>query len=253
MIMLYFSGTGNSKYIAELFSQTMGAACYSIEENRDFTHLIAEEGTIAFCYPVYCSRVPRIMSEFTAKYQKPLENKKVIILCTQMMFSGDGARAFTDSFPRGFLNVIFAEHITMPNNICNIAVLPLAKENKARECVLRARQKVQDICDEIKAGKIRKRGFNPGSRALGLIQGVFYPPFKRTSLGRIWIDGDCDLCLLCVSACPMANFQLENGELSTKGNCMACCRCINLCPKKAIAVYLRTKVKKQYRGVDVIL
>ena len=36
MLMLYFSGTGNSKYIANLFSKKVNAKCYSIEENIDF-------------------------------------------------------------------------------------------------------------------------------------------------------------------------------------------------------------------------
>ena len=36
MLMLYFSGTGNSKYIAESFGRRMAAECRSIEEKADF-------------------------------------------------------------------------------------------------------------------------------------------------------------------------------------------------------------------------
>ena len=32
MLTLYFSGTGNSKYAAELFAASMGGECHSIEE-----------------------------------------------------------------------------------------------------------------------------------------------------------------------------------------------------------------------------
>ena len=49
MVMFYFSGTGNSKYVAELFSDKMGALCHSIEENVDFESLIESNETIAFC------------------------------------------------------------------------------------------------------------------------------------------------------------------------------------------------------------
>ena len=67
MVMLYFSGTGNSKYIAELFCKHMNAEFYSIEETIDFDKLIVSEEVIGFCYPVYGSRVPRIMREFAKR------------------------------------------------------------------------------------------------------------------------------------------------------------------------------------------
>ena len=75
MLMLYFSGTGNSKYIANLFSKKVNAKCYSIEENIDFKKEIKRHNTIAFCYPIYASNVPRIMREFVSKYVEELKDK----------------------------------------------------------------------------------------------------------------------------------------------------------------------------------
>ena len=43
MLMLYFSGTGNSKYIAEKFSEKTKSICYSIEEISEI--LKVSEGT----------------------------------------------------------------------------------------------------------------------------------------------------------------------------------------------------------------
>jgi hypothetical protein len=68
MLMLYFSGTGNSKYIADTFSRHMDAKCHSIEEQLDYGQLLVSEETIAFCYPIFGSRVPRIMREFVAQH-----------------------------------------------------------------------------------------------------------------------------------------------------------------------------------------
>jgi len=85
MIMLYFSGTGNSKYIAELFCRHMNAACHSIEADIDFESLIKSNATIGFCYPIYGSRVPLIMREFAAKHMAVLKNKKLIIFATQLI------------------------------------------------------------------------------------------------------------------------------------------------------------------------
>ena len=250
MVMLYFSGTGNSKYIAELFCKHMNAEFYSIEETIDFDKLIVSEEVIGFCYPVYGSRVPRIMREFAKRQMESIKGKKIIIFCTQMYFSGDGARAFTDIFPRGFVEVIFAEHFLMPNNVCNVLITPLPGEKTIRKYMTKAEQKMQMVCDQIKNGIVRKRGFNPVSRTLGLIQGVFYPKLEKIGLGRVWVDSDCTQCNLCVSVCPMNNFENKEGRVTPKGNCTMCYRCINKCQKKAISVYLRGKVKKQYKGLE---
>ena len=249
MIMLYFSGTGNSKYITELFCHRMNAKCHSIEDKIDFDKLITTEEIIGFCYPVYGSRVPRIMREFVKRHMESLKGKKIIIFCTQMYFSGDGARAFTDIFPRGFVEIIYAEHFLMPNNVCNLFITPLPSEKSIKKYIRKAERKMQIVCDEIKNGVVKKRGFNFLSRALGLIQGVFYPALEKIGISRVWVGDACTQCNLCVSICPMNNFENKNGKVISKQNCTMCYRCINKCPQKAISVYLKGKVKKQYKGL----
>ena len=249
MIMLYFSATGNSKYIAELFCRNMDAGCHSIEDEIDFGSLIDSVEIVGFCYPVFGSRVPRLMREFAVKHRESLKNKKLIIFCTQMGFSGDGARVFTDIFPRGFAEVIYAEHFFMPNNVCNLFLLPLSSEKWTQRYLVMSHKKMEVVCANIKKGVIKRRGFNPVSRGLGLIQGAFLPGIEKRATGKVWIDSDCMQCCLCVSSCPMSNFKSENGKVTTNNNCMMCYRCINNCPQKAIAVFFRSKIKKQYIGI----
>ena len=84
MVMLYFSGTGNSKYIANLFSENVGAKCSSIELNIDFQSIIEENDTIAFCYPIYginnCEVIKNIALILEAK-----NNTSLIILVKNSM------------------------------------------------------------------------------------------------------------------------------------------------------------------------
>ena len=249
MIMFYFSATGNSKYIAELFCRNMSAKCYSIEDDNDFNGLIATEDVVGFCYPIYGSRVPRLMREFAVNHMASLEDKNLIIFCTQMYFSGDGARAFCDLFPRGFAQVVYAEHFLMPNNVCNLFLTPLPSEKSIQKCLLNAHKKMKIVCDNIKSGIVLRRGFNLVSRALGLIQGSFLPGIEKRAMSKVWVDDDCNQCNICISVCPMSNFENENGKIAAKHNCMMCYRCINKCPQKAITVFIRVKVKKQYMGV----
>jgi len=227
----------------------MNAGCYSIEEDIDFAKLITSQETIGFCYPVYGSRVPRIMREFCIKYTEHLKNKKVIIFCTQLIFSGDGARAFTDIFPKNTFNVIYAEHFFMPNNVCNLFILPLAGEKRVKKYILKAEQKMKVVCDNITKGIVKRRGFNIFSRVLGLMQGVFMPLLEKKSLDSVVIHDNCTLCKLCVSLCPMKNLVFQDGVIVPNADCAICYRCINKCPEKAISLFFRLRVREQYSGL----
>jgi len=248
-MLLYFSGTGNTKYIAELFCQNISAKSYSIEENIDFGQLITSEEIIGFCYPIYGSRVPRIMREFAAKYLELLKNKKIFIFCTQLIFSGDGARAFLDIFPKKYFEVIYAEHFFMPNNVCNLFILPLENEVKIKKYIKNAKRKMEIVCNNINNGIIKKRGFNILSELLGLMQGIFMPMIEKKSLDCVKITENCSLCCLCVVNCPMKNLENKNEKVIQKSNCTICYRCINICPQKAIIMFFKQKVKKQYKGL----
>ena len=245
MIMLYFSGTGNSKYIAELFCRNMNAACHSIEENLDFKALIEAENTIGFCYPVYMSRVPRILREFVSRYMGSLEGKKLIIFCTQQILSGDGTRAFAGLFPREYVEVIYTEHFFMPSNIFPVAT----NSAKIKSSFNKSKSKMQAVCGNIKAGRVKKRGFSVISRALGLIQAPLLSPFEKKANKAVKVTSGCTKCRICVSACPMKNLLYENSEINHNHNCTMCFRCVNECPQKAITALFHGKVTKQYKGI----
>ncbi|MCL2696880.1 MAG: EFR1 family ferrodoxin [Oscillospiraceae bacterium] len=246
MIIFYFSGTGNSKYISELFAREMNCACHSIEEELDFKTLIKSAQTIAFCYPVYFSRVPRVMRGFAQRYMELLKDRKLIIFCTQQILSGDGARAFAALLPKNHAQVVYAEHFFMPSNTAPITT----SVKKIKSYAEKAVPKMQKVCDNIKRGKVKKRGFNAGSRALGLIQAPLLAPAERKANRDIKITDDCTLCNVCVSACPMRNLKIENNAVIHNGNCTVCYRCINKCPQKAIN-FFNIKIKKQYKGIEV--
>ena len=251
MLTLYFSGTGNSKYVAELFSRNMDAECRSIEENADYSTLIAQSDKIAFCYPVYMSRVPRIMREFVKQHMKPLKGKKIIIFCTQLILSGDGARAFAALFPKGHVEVIYAEHFFMPNNVSNMAILPMPSEKSMKKYALKTQLKMQKICNNINAGRVKKRGFNSISRFLGLFQGVFMGTMEKKANSTVKVSSDCSKCGVCVTVCPMKNLEIVNGVVTHKHNCTMCYRCINKCPHKAITVFWHGKVRKPYSWREI--
>jgi len=246
MLMLYFSGTGNSKYIADLFCQDQNAPCHSIEEDLDFEKLITAEDVIGFCYPIYMSNVPRILRKFVAEHMDALEGKKIIILCTQFMLSGDGTRKFALLFPKNHIEVLYTEHFFMPNNMNDVPLLPIAGTKGIKRSLLRAKRKMKSVHQNIQSGKIKKRGFSIPARILGAPQSVLMGATERRANRTVSVDHDCTNCGLCIETCPMDNFSMKDGRVQQNHNCTMCYRCINTCPEKAITVLLSGKIKRQY-------
>jgi ferredoxin len=260
ILTLYFSGTGNTKYIADLFSKKMGADCFSIEDNDDFANAILSHDAIVVCYPIYGSRIPLIMREFIARHMEVFKGKKLIIFVTQLTFSGDGARVLCDLFPKDYIEVIYAEHFFMPNNVCNFALLRQTSDKSIQKRMKTAEVKINKICRRIKEGKVKKRGFSLVSRLLGKVQGKPWQGDSRNPHAAegtmeykakhgVRIDEDCISCNACVHQCPMKNLENNQEIIVPKDNCTMCYRCVNLCPKRAITVFFHKKPKWQYKSI----
>ncbi len=245
MVTIYFSGTGNTQYIAQQFSMKMGAKCFSIEEKMDFNSVFEEEESITVCYPIYGSLVPRIMREFIEEHKEVLVYKKWIILCTQMMFSGDGAKAFTRLLNIDDQDVLYAEHFNMPNNICNFFLFPIRDSEKKRKVKV-ANSKLDKVCQNIKCGIIKKRGWGKFSGILGKMQNRDFPKIEQKKKNSFACDEDCNRCGLCVRVCPVGNLSMTNQGIAQADNCILCYRCVNRCPQKAATVMLHVKPKRQY-------
>lgn len=252
MIIVYFSGTGNSKYIAEQFAKRMRINAYSIEQKLNFKALLSSEDTIAVCYPIYGSSVPRIMRKFVSKYKTCFQSKKLIIFCTQMLFSGDGARAFARLIPGCEEHVIYAEHFFMPNNICNFSLFPITERERRRKPI-KALKKLDRVCLDIRHGIVKKRGWNICSTLLGKTQNIAFAKIEQQGRASFRTDKSCIGCGLCVKRCPAHNLELKDGRVVQKGNCTLCYRCVNLCPKQSCTVFIHKKPKKQYKGLNSFL
>lgn len=250
MVVIYFSGTGNTQFAAKYFAGCMKCPAYSIEQKVDFDGILNQNETVAFFYPVYCSDVSMIMRRFIDTYRRQLSGKQMIIYCTQMVFSGDGARRFTDLLEGINHKVIYARHLMMPNNISNLPVLSVNNhpkiDRRIKKVKKRIRRDVKAICNQ----QSRRQGFNVVSKYLGfLTQRAYLGPLEKKAQKDVRIRETCIQCGLCVRRCPMRNLKMSENGVQQKGVCTLCYRCVNLCPEKAITVLIHHEVKEQYKGI----
>lgn len=247
MVTIYFSGTGNSKYVAKTFSKLMEIDCYSIEDNVDFKSIILNNEVICLCYPIHFSMAPIYFRKFINSHKEYFNGKSVIIFCTQQIFSGDGARSITDILDN--VRVIYANHFSMPNNItCFPTYYKLTKRN-TEKCLKSTTNKIVKIVEDIKNEKIYLRGFNKFSKLLGKLQRISDESVYKKQLKAVKVTNECVLCNKCVNDCPTNNLVNDN-TIKSLDVCTFCMRCVNVCPKQAISVLLHGKVTNQYYIYD---
>ncbi len=163
-----------------------------------------------------------------------------------MLFSGDGAKAFIRLMPNNINNVIYAEHVNMPNNISN-AFFIIGDKERLRK-IKAADKKIDAICTNIKNKKFLLRGWGFGSQLLGYMQNLSWPSVEEKAKSSFKVYNNCTLCGLCAKRCPTMNLEIIEGKVVQKNNCTVCYRCLTICPAKACTVLLKSTPKTQYKG-----
>ena len=238
MIGIYFSGTGNSRYAAELFCREYDkeAITYSIEDG-DVLSAVRETDMIVFAYPVQFSTVPKIVRDFIADNKDLWSNKKVFVIATMGLFSGDGSGLLGRLLQSHGAEVIGGLHLRMPDSISDEKALkrPL-EENK--ELVKQAEQKIKDSVRKLKAGHPTQEGIGPLYRLAGFFgQRAYFGHKTREYSSKLKIDKEkCIGCGQCEKLCPMKNITMVDQKAVSKDRCTMCYRCINKCPKQAITL-----------------
>ena len=152
MVGIYFSGTGNSRYAVEMFCNEYDGVtkAFSIEDNN-IVEAVKNDEMLVFAYPVQYSTVPKMLSDFIIENKELWENKKVFVIATMGLFSGDGAGVLGRVLQQYGAEIIGGLHLKMPDSIGDEKVLKRPLE-KNRELVKKAEQKISKSVQLLKAG-----------------------------------------------------------------------------------------------------
>ena len=247
-MILYYSGCGNSKFIAKSIAEALNDSLVFIPEAQRedrFEYNLAENETLGFVYPIYSWRPPHLVEEFVGKLKI---NGKPSYVWTAVT-CGDNVGE-TEKIFRNELNVIgldldAAFCFRMPNTYVNFMGMNVDKPEVANEKIVKAKEKLPKVIEMI----VAKRRFSD------MIKGGF-PRFKSNVIGKSfykWASDKpffstdaCISCGMCAKVCPMQNITMENGRPVWHGNCNTCDACYHYCPKHAIQYGKKTKGKGQY-------
>ncbi|MDE7330642.1 MAG: EFR1 family ferrodoxin [Lachnospiraceae bacterium] len=259
MTGIYFSGTGNTRHCIEKFIQefsilsqprafsgkqsasskrTAQTPVVSIEESSPAAKALQDaQDIIVLAYPVYYSNLPKIMRDFIVENKDAWKGKKVYILCTMGLFSGDGTGVSARLLRKYGASVIGGLHLIMPDSICDVKILKYPPE-KNRQIIAKADRKLEKAARKMAVGSPTREGLGFFSHLAGFFGQRLW--FYRKTLhysDKLKINPDaCIRCGRCVGLCPMHNLSLSGNKITAGGSCTMCYRCISQCPVKAITL-----------------
>ena len=250
-MILYYSGTGNSRYAASVLSSQSGDALVSmnvimrqrITDPYAARYSFRSDRPFVFVSPTYCWRVPRIVEQFIRDSRfEGCRDAYFYLTCG----SGTGAAAkYAEELCRDMeLNFMGLSSVKMPENYITLFKAPSYDE--AQGMIRAAVSQLESAGRFISAGKpISDPNESTGAlAALSKLPPLFYRLFVNDR--KFTATGECTGCGRCEKLCPLANISLEDGRPVWHGNCTQCMACIGACPQNAIEFGSRAKGKRRY-------
>lgn len=248
MVGIYFSGTGNTKYCVETFVKECDAAAlaFSIEE-ENIAQIISDQKEIVFGYPVQFSNLPKMLKDFVVSNSDIWRDKKVFIIATMGLFSGDGSGMLARFLEKYGAIVEGGLHLKMPDSIGDEKALKRSlQENQT--LVKKAALKVKSAAHDLKSGNPLQEGIGLQYHLAGLFgQRLYFRNKTKTYTDKLKIDKNkCTGCRKCVNLCPMKNIRFEEQKAVSGNRCTMCYRCINKCPAQAITLLGKRVIEQCY-------
>lgn len=246
-MLFYFSGTGNSKYIAEYIAEITGDEIISINDytKQNLFGQFSSEKPFIFVSPVYVSAPPIVVMDFV-KNSQFIGNKKAYFISTCAGGMGATPYYWKKICQEKKLDYMGCEAIIMPQNYL---VFFKTKDKEESQKIIDASTKcIPSIVNAILKEKAisLNEPTKPEIISTEMILKPYYDLFIKDD--KFTVNEKCVHCKKCATVCPLNNIVIENGFPIWMHNCTHCMACINLCPKEAIEYGKQTIGKPRYQA-----
>lgn len=250
-MIFYFSGTGNSRLVAERLAWRLKEETVPILDT-DASSISVSGKYIGFVFPVYSWGVPPNVAEFIKKLpdcflrRNAGENMPVWSVMTCGDETGNAPKMMQNIFRCKGWKIKGIWSVIMPNNYVILPGFDVDPSNLALRKLEEAPKRIDEIADNIVTGNYTI-DCHIGSWP-GLKTGVIYPLFKKWGIfPKKWHSTDaCVGCGICVRNCPVNNMKMLDGRPSWGKNCVSCLACYHSCPRHCVEYGKATGRKGQY-------
>lgn len=247
-MILYFTGTGNSRYTAQAIKEVTGDEIVSINElmKKGSKSSFHSKEPFVFVAPVYAWRMPKVVEAFIRNSDFTGSTHAYFILTcgSETHNAVHYVRKLCNEKKldfKGFSTVV------MPSNY--IVMSEVSDKAKATSVIKRALPKILAIGERIKNRQsLEAEKITISDRAMsGFINPLFYMTYVSDK--GFYSTDACITCKKCVSLCPLNNIKMEKNKPNWGGNCTHCMACISACPKEAIEYKNKSKGQPRYYNI----
>lgn len=244
-MILYFSGTGNSRYAAEFLAQALGDQAEDvglwIKEGRKGEFHADRPWVIVA--PTYGWQLPHVLMEFlqTAEFSG---SQMAYFVMTCGGDIGNAAQSIQSLCRRKGLTYQGVLEVVMPENY--IALFSAPEKAEAQAILRKALPTLNQGAVWIAEGKPfpEKRVTCLDCLKSGLVNRVFYQFVIRAK--PFYSTEACTGCGRCVELCPLNNIHLAERHPHWGNRCTHCMACICGCPAEAVEYGRRSRGKVRY-------
>lgn len=243
--VLYYTGTGNSGYVAGRIANKLGVSAENLFERLrdDDTSPVTGADRLVFVTPTYAWRIPAIVSDWMRRVTFDSNAGMYFVLTCGSGIGAAGKYAMKLASECGLTYKGIAK-VVMPENY--IAMFNAPNEAEALKIIGRAEPVIDGIADRIAADE----EFSVKSGLFGAFESG--PVNKGFYAGAIkdrafTVSEKCVGCGLCAAGCVKNNIVMENDKPVWQGNCTHCMACICYCPKEAIEYGNASAGKPRYK------
>lgn len=245
-MILYFSGTGNSKYVAKRIADALGDALVNLNDRikASDTSLVETGERVIIVMPTYAWRIPRIVRDWLLKTE--LHGAKqawFVMTCGSEI--GNADKYNRDLCAEKNLTCMGTAQIVMPENY--IAMFSAPQADEARKIVAKAEPSIERAIAAIQSNQ----PFAPTRNNLydrfmsGPVNPIFYKFFVKAN--AFTASSACIGCGQCVKSCPMNNVAIKDGKPFGAGTAPTAWRA------SATVRSARSSMAKERRSAEVSL
>ena len=250
-MVIYFSGTGNSRYAAKMIASRLGdevsdAGVY-IKENRKAAFV--SHRPWVFVSPTYAWQLPRIFADFIRKSSFS-GNQAAYFVMTCGSEIGNASKSIRELCGFKDLTCMGVLPVIMPENY--IAMFDAPEKAEAGEIVQNSQKALQQAIDLI-SQKLPFPAAKPGlldKFYSAAASPLFYKLFVKAS--AFYATDACTVCGKCQKLCPLNNIIISNEKPAWGKECTHCMACICGCPTKAIEYGKHSIGKPRYQCPEYV-
>lgn len=244
-MILYFSGTGNSEYVAKRIAQETGDECLNLFDrlkNSNYNEISSSRPFVIIA-PTYGWRIPRLLSDWLTNTTLT-GSKDIYFVMTCGGEIGNASKYLEKLCAEKKLNFKGCGEIVMPENY--IAMFGAPEKKEALEIIDKSEPVIDETARHIAKGENlanKKAGIIDKLKS-GIVNDMYYPVCLHAK--KFTVDDKCISCGICEKGCVLSNIKIVDGRPVWGDNCTHCMACICRCPVGAIEYGNKSIGKPRY-------